>query len=189
VPLAPEHALALAELFQRSDHHCFCRYLHFQGDKYAWQDRLANHWEKSREELIARVQQGSDEARGVIALETSGRVVGWLKLSPALSVPKIYDQRLYRRLPCFEGEREGVYTLGCFFVDPEYRGRGLAGPLALGAIQLARTLGARSLEALPRGGSGVSPAERWLGRPEPLLELGFQVVYDFAPYPVLRLTL
>src|SRR5690606_30027086 len=50
-------------------------------------------------------------------------------------------------------------------------------------------LGARSLEALPRGASDASDAEYWLGRSSTLLAAGFQVVHDFAPYPVLRLQL
>ncbi len=189
-PLEPRHAEALAALFDRSAHHCYCRYLHFPGDKYAWQDRLANSPERSRAELIAAVQRQSPEARGVVAIEAATeRVVGWLKLSPAQALNKLYDQRLYRRLPCFDRAPEGVFTLGCFFIDPELRGRGLTKPLLKAAIELGRGLGARSLEALPRGASDASDAEYWLGRSSTFLAAGFQVVHDFAPYPVLRLQL
>lgn len=190
VPLEPGHAEALAELFDRSEHHCYCRYLHFPGDKYAWQDRLANNPERSRAELIRAVASQSPEARGVVAIEPeSKRVIGWLKLSPAQTLDKLYGQRLYRRLPCFDRAPEGVFTLGCFFVEPEYRRQGLAKKLIRAAIELGRKLGAHSLEALPRGASDASDAEYWLGRGSTFLATGFELIHDFAPYPVLRLKL
>ena len=190
VPLEPIHAQALAEMFERAGHHCYCRYLHFPGDKYAWQDRLANSPEQSRSELIAAVRSQSPEARGVVAIAPEAQhVVGWLKLSPAQTLDKLYGQRLYRRLPCFERSPEGVFTLGCFFIDPEYRRQGIARMLVHAAIELGRQLGACSLEALPRGTPDASDAEYWLGRTSTFLAAGFQTVHDFAPYPVLRLNL
>jgi hypothetical protein len=32
----PEHARAIAELFEREGCACFCRWWHFEGDKNAW---------------------------------------------------------------------------------------------------------------------------------------------------------
>lgn len=188
VAFSPEHVDRLVQLFERCDNTCFCRYLHFVGDKHAWQDRLANAPERNRDEFVARARDGSAEARGVVALSAE-QVVGWLKVSHAADADKLYQQRLYRGLPCFDRPVAGVFTLGCFLVDPEYRGRGLSRALIRAAVALARELGATSVEALPRGEMAQGPAERWLGRPSALLAEGFRVVHDFAPYPVLRLEL
>ncbi|HEY6727839.1 MAG TPA: GNAT family N-acetyltransferase [Polyangiaceae bacterium] len=185
VPFAPEHTERLLQLFERCDNTCFCRYLHFAGDKHAWQDRLANAPERNRDEFVAEARSGGSGARGVIAL-LAEQVVGWLKVSRASDVDKLYQQRLYRGLPCFDRPMAGVFTLGCFLVDPEYRGRGLSRELIRAGVALARSLGATSVEALPRGELAGSAAERWLGRPSALLAEGFQVVHDFEPYPVLR---
>lgn len=190
VEFEPEHTEQLVELFERADNRCFCRYLHFTGDKHAWQDRLANAPEQNRAELVAQARAGSPEARGVIALEpATGRAVGWLKVSRASDLDKLYQQRLYRGLPCFDRPTEGVFTLGCFFVDADFHGRGLSRELIRAGVALARRQGATSVEALPRGELAESAAERWLGRPSALIAEGFQVVHDFAPYPVLRLVL
>ena len=190
VPFEPEHADALVELFERAGNHCFCRYFHFTGDKHAWQDRLANAPEQNRAELVTQARAASPEARGVIALEApTGRAVGWLKVSRASDLDKLYQQRLYRGLACFDRPTQGVFTLGCFFVDAEYHGRGLSRELIRAGVAFARSQGATSIEALPRGELAQSPPERWLGRPSALLAQGFQIVHDFAPYPVLRLEL
>jgi len=190
VPFEPAHTDALVELFEREDNRCFCRYFHFKGDKHAWQDRLANAPAQNRAELEAQARARGPEARGVIALEAAtGRAVGWLKVSRASELDKLYQQRLYRGLPVFDRPTDGVFTLGCFFVDPDFRGRGLSRELIRAGVAFARSQGATSVEALPRGELAQSPPERWLGRPSALLAEGFQVVHDFAPYPVLRLVL
>lgn len=187
VPFEPEHTEALVQLFERCDNACFCRYLHFSGDKHAWQDRLANAPAQNKSEFVAEARARGAEARGVIALAPAGRAVGWLKVSRASDVDKLYQQRLYRGLPCFDRPSQAVFTLGCFLVDPDYRGRGLSRELIRAGIALARAEGAVSVEALPRGELAHSPPERWLGRPSALLAEGFQIVHDFEPYPVLRL--
>ena len=190
VPFEPAHTEQLVELFERTDNRCFCRYFHFTGDKHAWQDRLANAPDQNRAELETRARAGSPEARGVIALEPrTGRAVGWLKVSRACDLDKLYQQRLYRGLPCFDRPAQGVFTLGCFFVDAEYHGRGLSRELIRAGVAFARSQGATSIEALPRGELAQSAPERWLGRPSALIAEGFQVIHDFAPYPVLRLEL
>lgn len=189
-PLQPRHAARLAALFERCDNACFCRYFAFEGDKYAWQDRLANDPERSKQELIQGAEQQNPHVRGIVALDPSDdKVVAWLKITPATQLTKLYDQRLYRGLPCFGGDRQGVYTLGCFFIDPAFRGQGISQQLITAAIEHAKALGATSLEALPRGEETASEAERWLGRPSALKAAGFSVVHDFAPYPVFRLEL
>jgi GNAT superfamily N-acetyltransferase len=114
-------------------------------------------------------------------------LVGWMKAAPARVMAKLYDQRLYRRLPCFEGDREGVFTIGCALVHPEHRRRGVARALVAGAVRLAPAWGARALEAFPRRPrEHVSDEELWTGPMGAFSANGFVVVNDFEPYPVLR---
>jgi GNAT superfamily N-acetyltransferase len=183
-----EHAAGLSDLFSRSGVACHCRYWHFQGDTNSWLDRLAHASERNRAEMIAAIECGSPEMTGVIALEDH-RVVGWLKLAPVKSLQKLYTQRLYRNLPCFSGQRDGIVTIGCVFVEPDHRRRGIARALLQGAVDSARASGARAVEALPRRADDVNDAELWMGPYRIFLDAGFAIVHDFAPYPVLRLTL
>ncbi len=192
VEAGPEHAEGVAALFDRAECPCYCRWWHFAGDKNAWGDRCANAPEQSRRELLAAFASGSDEASGMVALtDAAGEAdaaitVGWMKLAPAASLSKLYAQRLYRNLPCFAGDRAGVLAIGCFLVDPAWRRSGVARALVEGGVDAARRRGAPAIEAFPRRADIMTPEEMWTGPVATLLECGFTVVSDFAPYPVLR---
>jgi GNAT superfamily N-acetyltransferase len=183
------HASGLVALFQRTQSPCFCRFWHFRGDKNQWLDRCFNHPEESQSEMLAALRSGNDEMRGVVALSGDGSVVGWMKLALAASVPKLYEQRLYRGLPCFEGDRAGIFTVGCFLVDEAFRRKGLATALLRAGVDLARSSQGRAIEAFPRRLDVPRDDELWTGPTEPFERLGFRVVHDFRPYPVMRLDL
>jgi GNAT superfamily N-acetyltransferase len=188
LPAAAEHAEGLEALFARADVPCHCRYWHFEGVTNGWLDRAANHLDELRAEMRAAITAGSPEMSGVVALQ-DGVVVGWLKLAPATAVRKLYDQRIYRRLPCFEGDRSGVFTVGCLLVDPAHRRRGVARDLVRAGVDLARSRGGRAVEAFPRRAEAMRDDEVFAGPMSVFDHLGFSVVHDFGPYPVLRLTL
>jgi GNAT superfamily N-acetyltransferase len=190
----PAHAEGLVALFEAAGSPCYCRFWHFTGTNNAWLERTALAAHENRAELEAAIAQGSDEARGIVAIATIDaeppRVVGWLKVAPAASVTKAYDRRLYRKLPCFEGDRSGVYLIGCALVHPEHRRQGVAAALVGSAVQFATLWGASALEALPRRSKEpMSDEELWTGPMEVFTAHGFEVVNDFEPYPVLRRTL
>jgi GNAT superfamily N-acetyltransferase len=183
----PEHAERLAALFEAAGSPCYCRFWHFDGTNNAWLARCAEAAAENRAELEARLAEGSDEARGIVAID-GPEVVGWLKVAPAAAMKKAYDRRLYRGLPCFEGDREGVLLVGCALVHPGQRRRGVATALVAGAVRLAGPLwGARALEALPRRPrEAVSDEELWTGPMGAYMANGFVEVSTFEPYPVLR---
>jgi GNAT superfamily N-acetyltransferase len=177
------HADALVDLFARTGTPCHCQYWHFSGDKNAWLDRLFNAPNENRDAFVAGLE--SVELKGIVAL-AEGRAVGWMKLCAAERVPKLYDQRLYKGLPCFEGSRTGVLTVGCMLVDEDWRRRGVARGLVRKGVELARSAEARAIEAFPRRHDALQAPELWLGPVNVFLDAGFQIVNDFAPYPVLR---
>jgi GNAT superfamily N-acetyltransferase len=183
-PLGAAQAPLLAALFERAGSACFCRYFHFGGDKNEWQARLSFEPEKNRAELFERSVQSPPG--GMVAFSNAGDAVGWMKLEPALALPKLYAQRTYRNLPVFAGAREGVWVVGCFLVEEPFRRQGVARALLRSGIELARARGVVSLEAFPRRAEGVRPEELWTG-PSPLFEAeGFELVAGEGQYPVLR---
>lgn len=183
-PLRAEHGAGLAALFERVESRCYCRYFHFDGDKNAWQARLAFEPEQNRAELLARAAE--TPPGGVVAFDEAGSIVGWMKLEPAPSLPKLYAQRVYRGLPCFQGDRSGAWALGCFLVDPAFRRRGVARALLRAGVELARAHGAEALEAFPRRAEGVGAEELWTGPFALLTSEGFEIVHEQTQYPVLR---
>lgn len=187
VAAGPEHADALARLFQADASPCYCRYWHFEGERNDWLARCAFAPEQNEAEMREALATGSPEGKGLVAVTPEGEVIGWMKLSPASSIRKLYDQRLYKGLPCFEGDRTGVFTVGCFLVHPSHRRRGIARALLQKAIELAPSWGARALEAFPRRISEAAhDAELMLGPHGIFLENGFRCVHEIGPYPVLR---
>jgi len=186
----PAHEAGLAALFEAAASPCHCRFWHFNGSSNAWLERCATAPEQNRAEFTSALREGSDEARGVVALGPEGgdgATWGWLKVAPAEGMKKLYDRRLYRGLPCFEGDREGVMVIGCALVHPAHRHAGVATALVAGAVRLALTWGARALEAFPRRPKEpVSDEELWTGPMGAYARSGFVEVSDFEPYPVLR---
>jgi GNAT superfamily N-acetyltransferase len=184
----PEDADGLAALFERADHRCHCRYWHFTGTSDEWLGRMFNTPEVNEAEFRGALDSGAAEARGVVAL-ADHRVIGWMKLAAAETVQKLYKQRVYRTLPCFDGDRAGVVTVGCFLVDPEWRRHGVASRLLACGVQMAREAGAVSVEAFPYSGASPQDHQLWTGPEKVFTDHGFSRRQDFDPYPVLRLVL
>lgn len=187
-----QHAEQLLALFEASGNGCYCNYWYFTGDKNAWLERCYIKPEENRAALVARLSQ--PELCGVVASSRAdGVLCGWMNLSRVGSVPKLFDQRVYRNLPCFQGEpRENVFAVACCYVAEAERGRGVAHELLRAAISAVRDAGGSALEAFPRAtpeAEKLRADEVWQG-PEPVfLAAGFKPVSDFRPYPVLRLHL
>lgn len=183
------HDAALEALFSTNGFGCYCRYWHFGGDHREWLARCAHAPDDNREELRAALGARSSEASGMVAFDAADELVGWLKLAPASVMGKLYQQRLYKGLPCFQRDQTGVWTVGCLFVREDRRRQGVARALLAGAIRSAAAAGARSLEAFPRSDVDVADAALMMGPLALFVRAGFQVVHDFGPYPVLRLEL
>jgi GNAT superfamily N-acetyltransferase len=180
-------AESLAGLFDRVGSGCFCRYFEFEGDKNAWLGRLAHEPQLNRRELLAHARD--PVLAGVVATLPDGTAIGWMKLEAAASLPKLYAQRTYRALPCFEGPRAGVMAVGCFLVEPDWRRRGVARALLRAGLALARAEHMSAVEAFPRRAEGVDAEQLFTGPLSLYTSEGFEVVSDQTQYPVLRLVL
>lgn len=186
---------ALTELFSAADVRCHCRYWHFEGDKNDWLDRNANAPDVNRDELVRGLERRADDAIGLVARaaaadsSTDEPILGWLKLAPGAATPKLFEQRYYRSLPIFTGDRAELVIIACLLVRPEARHRGVARALVEGAVAHAGEVAptARFLVALPRvTPEPVADGELWLG-PRAIFDgLGFEEVHTEPPYPVLR---
>lgn len=191
-PVTDADGARLAALYAAAEVPCHCRYWHFAGDKNEWLERCFLRPEENRRELDRALAARSEDALGVVAElassdEPGGAFVGWCKITPSTAIAKAYEQRFYRGLDCFGGERASVWLVGCVLVHPAHRMRGLSERLVRGAVELARSMGASAVEAFPRRVcSSVSDGELWMGPAGVYERVGFAPVGGEDPYPVLR---
>jgi GNAT superfamily N-acetyltransferase len=176
---------ALQALFEAAACPCFCRYFHFEGTKNEWLDRCADRRSENARELEDAAKRGEASARGLVAVEDDGSVVGWMKIAPRESLPKLARLPVYRSLDL--GDAQTTFSVGCFLIHPAFRTRGIARALLEEACRLAPEWGATAIEGYPRHSSEpMHPEELWQG-PEALFrELGFTPVSAIAAYPVYR---
>jgi GNAT superfamily N-acetyltransferase len=187
VPIEPRYLDALTDLFRACECPCFCRYWHFEGDKNAWLERCASSPHMNEAELRADVARGEARTMGLLAFGPDEHAVGWMKLAPRASLPKLRARPVYRALDL--GSEDGVLSIGCFLVHPASRKHGVARALVEHAIDLARGRGARAIEAYPHAAPNLGDHEAWMGPHDMLVSLGFTRVAGEDAYPVLRFTI
>jgi GNAT superfamily N-acetyltransferase len=190
-PLSRSNAGAWGDLFVRAASPCFCRYWHFEGTKNDWLARCAAEPQENRAETERAIAADGDDLRGLVALE-GDLAIGWMKITPRAVVPKLRRLPVYRSVEL--GDDAGVWSIGCFLVDPRARRRGVARALLEAAPAFVAERGGRILEAYPRhvheSTHGRLNDEEAMMGPEALFaSCGFVAVNDArltAAYPVFR---
>jgi GNAT superfamily N-acetyltransferase len=134
-PVNGERWPDLVELFNRPIvRTCFCMYYRKTGE-------ATGAGSVNRQAMQALVRQGT--VPGLIGYE-DGVPVAWVSLGPRDDFPKL------RRSPIMKPvDDRPVWSIVCFFVDRDTRGRGLAARMLDAAIDFARSQGARLIEAYP----------------------------------------
>ncbi|MBK7975394.1 MAG: GNAT family N-acetyltransferase [Deltaproteobacteria bacterium] len=102
---------------------------------------------QNRADKECRVREGRAHA----ALVYDGaECVGWCQFGPADELPRIKNQRAY-----LAGFRElSDWRITCFFVDRDYRGRGVASAALEGALREIASQGGGSVESYPEDVEG-----------------------------------
>ena len=134
-PVTAERWPDLVELFDRPvARTCFCMYYRKTGE-------ATGVGAVNRRAMQALVDAGT--VPGLIGYE-DGVPVAWVSLGPREEYPKL------RRSPVMKPvDERPVWSIVCFFVDRDARGRGLAERMLRAAVDYARSRGARLLEAYP----------------------------------------
>jgi GNAT superfamily N-acetyltransferase len=116
----------------------------------------------------------SGRAHGVLAF-SGNQSVGWCSIGPRSEFPGLARSRVLQT-----EWNHGTWSVTCFFVPSRWRGCGVAAALLDGAIELARSRGAKVLEGYPvRPRSDAAPlpaAFAWTGLPSLFERAGFEPV-------------
>ncbi|MEP6998313.1 MAG: GNAT family N-acetyltransferase [Betaproteobacteria bacterium] len=158
---------------------CWCMYYRRSGSREPLPPGTT-HAQANRLELKALVDAG--HAPGLIGY--CGNVpVGWVSLGPREDYAKL------KRSPVMKPvDDQPVWSIICFVVPPEYRGRGVARALLRGAMAYAKENGATLLEAYPVDKSGRSDDDSmWFGAKSMYDSAGFKEVARRKPRrPIVR---
>lgn len=128
---------------------------------------------------------------GLVAYEGDS-VVGWVSLGPR----ETYERLAYSKTAAPIDDTP-VWSIVCFVVARQQRGRGIAEALLAAAVEHARSHGATMLEAYPvdTGGERIAAANAFKGTLSMYERAGFEVVArrqataDSAPRPIVRMAL
>jgi GNAT superfamily N-acetyltransferase len=100
-----------------------------------------------RAHMQARIAAGP--APGILCY-AQGEPVGWVQVGPRHDVPQFNSPRsVSRPVDGADACDPSVWAVSCFFMVPKLRGKGLSRDLLAGAIDYARSAGARLLEGCP----------------------------------------
>jgi ribosomal protein S18 acetylase RimI-like enzyme len=186
VPLTAARVADLATLFDQGGdpRSCWCTYYRVRGRSWS------NSTPADNRALLGEVA-GRALAPGLVAYGDGG-VVGWVSLGPR----EDYERLAYSKVLAPIDDRP-VWSIVCFVVGRQSRGRGIAGALLDAAIDHARASGATTLEAYPTDTDGdrLPSANLFKGTLSMFLRAGFTVVArrqanaTSAPRPIVRLEL
>jgi len=114
------------------------------------------------------------------------RPVGWIAIGPREAYARLERSPVMKPV-----DDRKVWSIVCFVVPAEHRGRGVATALLAGALAYARDRGATTVEAYPVDRIGRSKDDRlWFGTKSMFDAAGFEEVARRKPQrPVVRLDL
>jgi GNAT superfamily N-acetyltransferase len=126
------------------------------GPKYCWcmawrpmEDRTGADNARRKRALHSRVEEGTPI--GLLGY-VQGEPVAWCSVAPRETFTRLRDD---------QQEEDGVWSVTCFFVRRDHRGKGLSGRMLDAAVELARRSGARAVEGYPVDPD--SPSYRFMG--------------------------
>jgi GNAT superfamily N-acetyltransferase len=134
----------------------------------------------------------ADRTSGMVAYQ-DGEAVGWVAVELRANYRRLRGSPVPWASRSEDPDDPDVWAIVCFAIRPGYRGQGLTRPLAIAAVEYARSRGAKALEGypmLPRPGQTVSWGEMNVGSRSTFVSAGFRdVSHPITPRAVMRLDL
>ncbi|HET6986596.1 MAG TPA: GNAT family N-acetyltransferase [Kribbella sp.] len=113
---------------------CFCQYFRLRGRQ--WSDATTD---SNRHALRSQVCD-AEQPPGILAYDGT-TPIGWCAVAPRTAYPRVVAS------PNWRTDEPDAWVITCFVVPVGHRRKGVAGELALGAVEFARSYGAPVVEA------------------------------------------
>ncbi|HSL75686.1 MAG TPA: GNAT family N-acetyltransferase [Candidatus Limnocylindrales bacterium] len=171
-PLTPDRLPDLAELFEQGGdpRWCWCAYFRIRGFDFSKGGRT-----RHRAAMEAATHETAREGRapGLVAYQ-GDEAVGWISIGPREDYERLAHSTVLKPF-----DDKPVWSIVCFVVGRDSRGRGVATRLLEAGIDYAREHGATLLEAYPlefADGARVRAADIFRGTVPMFVRAGFRVV-------------
>ncbi len=161
---------------------CWCMY--YQRAKPIRLKSSDPEWKKiNRKDKRALVEKGQSHAVLVYDNETP---VGWCQYGAKEELPRIDAGRGYRKVERPAGA-EKLWRITCFFVDRDYRGKGVAKLALNAALESIKKQGGGIVEAYPVVSKKMAAVAewRWFGTPGMFKKEGFKTIAPLGTSGVL----
>ena len=138
-PLTPERWGDLEALFgptRGAISGCWCMW--FRLTRGEWSELGRDGRKRAFKRLVI---QGPPP--GILAYD-GARAIGWCAIAPREATPRLATSRVAKPI-----DDRPAWAITCFYIDREYRGRGMMAMLVNAATAHARKAGARLVEAYP----------------------------------------
>lgn len=156
---------------------CWCMFYHQQGSFPLGGQVHANQNMRKKQALVSQRR-----SHGIIVYSDE-TPVGWCQFGTRQELPRLDASRSYQKEGAYEGKRN-LWRVTCFFVDREFRGKGVAKFALKAAIASIRKRGGGVVEAypfdtfqdLPRKTAKGKASFLWSGTVPMFREAGFKVI-------------
>ncbi len=153
---------------------CWCQHWRVPRGGKLWDEMKGEPARKQMKKLFA-----DNTITGLLAYD--GRdAVGWCSYGPRGNFPRLDNTKAYRR-----NDTAGVWSINCFFIDKNYRGKGLARMILKAALKFLRARNVKIVEAYPvtltKDGKKLPAAFSFTGPLQMFLDEGFEIIQHIAP--------
>ena len=171
-PLTPERLPDLASLFEQGGDPkwCWCAYFRIRGFDFS---KGSKERHRAAMEAATYATAEEDRAPGLVGYD-GDEAVGWISIGPREDYERLAHSTVLKPL-----DDKPVWSIVCFVVGRQARGRGVARKLLEAGVDYAREHGARLLEAYPvevAEGQRVPPGDVYRGTLSMFERAGFKVV-------------
>ena len=156
----------------------------YQRSKPIGRGLSTEEWKKTnRRDKETLVRAGRSHA---ILVYEGTTPVGWCQYGRQDELPRIDARRTYREVAPPSRDAK-LWRITCFFVDPKYRGRGIAKLALKAALVSIKNQGGGVVEAYPVVSAKMAavPEWRWFGTPGMFRKEGFRTIAPLGTSGVL----
>lgn len=138
---------------------------------------------RAEKEGMLRAEIEGSPPPGLVAL-IDGVGAGWARVGPRTTQPRLQRTRAFAPNSREPWDDPAVWSVTCFSVRREFRGRGVTRALLAASVDFARAHGARALEAYPIDPTAkkVPVNDLYLGPLSAFLSAGFTEVARSHPH-------